>query len=524
MTIPAPRHRLASRGLPGCEASGEEGEGRQEHIRTLERDLVSLEKGGGRMRMSYRQRRLGLVVMIWLLVILSLGGARTPLPRAGGLQGQALAATPSPPPLVLSLEECIRRALEQNPEIREARAGVQVAQSTRDAVAANRYPQIDLLAAIGPSPRARGNHLFSPDEKDDIVITDIFARIDASIIQPLYTFGKLSNGIKAATHAVQVEKAQVRVKSAEIIRKVAEFYYGLVLARELQTLLSEAQTELDKARRRIQQLLEEGSETVTEMDLFKLDTFRGQLEKFLNEANKSAALALAALRMTIGMAPGTPFDIATKRLVPEKYPLQALSEYIETSRHLRPEFTQLREGLAARKALITVARRAYYPDVFIGVIAGLANADNRTDIDNPFIHDPFNESFATPILGLRWSLNFAATAAKVRGAEAEYRKLLEKKALAETGIPVQVEQAYREIVEAQQTITATEKAYKAARKWLVAAQANFDLGIGEARDLAEAFTEYLKMRAENFRAIYRFNLAVARLEQATGMSTQEYHR
>ncbi|RMF87705.1 MAG: hypothetical protein D6736_12205, partial [Nitrospinota bacterium] len=61
------------------------------------------------MRMRERWRRGRMVVMLWVLLGLALG--------AGGGLGrwgrQALAAVP--PPLVLSLEECIMRALAQNP-------------------------------------------------------------------------------------------------------------------------------------------------------------------------------------------------------------------------------------------------------------------------------------------------------------------------------------------------------------------------------------------------------------------------
>jgi outer membrane protein TolC len=210
--------------------------------------------------------------------------------------------------------------------------------------------------------------------------------------------------------------------------------------------------------------------------------------------------------------------------VPAERSLQSLESYIATSQELRPEFTQLKEGLAARKELITVAKRDYLPVIFLGAFLYAANADNRTDIENPFIVDPFNDTFATAVLGLKWNLNFATVTAKVQAAEAEYRKLLEKKSFAEAGIPVQVEKAYREILEAQKNMVSTEASYKAARQWLVAAQSNFDLGIGEAKEIADAFTEFLKMRAENFRSIYSYNLALARLDQTTGTGIQKFSR
>lgn len=438
------------------------------------------------------------------------------------LSGETRAASSSPEKLVLTLQQSVKMALERNPEIREAQEQVKVAESTLAEVKANRYPQIDVTTGIGPSPRARGDQIFSPDDKDDIAFTDVFVFIDARIIQPLYTFGKLSSGIKAATHGVNVDKARVQEKSADIILKVHEFYYGLLLARELQELLTDAKQELIEARQKVQQLLDEGSESVSQVDIFKFDTFTGQLEKFIHEADKSVELAQAALRFTIGLDRETPFDIAAKRLVPEELSLQSLANYVDTARELRPEFIQLQEGLAARKELITVAKREYFPNIFLGAFFYGGQAGNRSTIENPFIYDPFNDQFATVLLGVNWSLNFGKVAAKVQEAEAEYRKLLEKKSFAEAGIPVQVEKAYREIIEAQKNMASTEASYRAARRWLVAAKSNFDLGIGEAKEIADAFAEFLKMRAENLRSIYSYNLALATLDQATGNSIQKF--
>jgi len=52
-----------------------------------------------------------------------------------------------------------------------------------------------------------------------------------TLTQPLYTFGKISNRREAAAHGVAVREAKLLQKRGEIVLRVKELYYGLVLAR-----------------------------------------------------------------------------------------------------------------------------------------------------------------------------------------------------------------------------------------------------------------------------------------------------
>jgi len=118
-------------------------------------------------------------------------------------------------------------------------------------------------------------------------------------------------------------------------------------------------------------------------------------------------------------------------------------------------------------------------------------------------------------------VDFGITSGKVRVAQAEHMQVQEKKNFAERFIPLQVRKARADIEEARKAIEATREGYLNARKWLVAAVANFDLGIGEAKDVADALATFARLRADNFRAIYNYNLALANLDHATGHDLEQ---
>ncbi len=124
-------------------------------------------------------------------------------------------------------------------------------------------------------------------------------------------------------------------------------------------------------------------------------------------------------------------------------------------------------------------------------------------------------------MGIKWSLDFGITEGRVKEAQAEYHKLLEKKKFADEAIPFQVRNVYLDMEEAKKNIVETEKAYKNARKWLVAAVANFDLGIGDAKDIADAAVAYARMKADNLRSMYNHRMSFANLLYATGMDIKD---
>ena len=428
-------------------------------------------------------------------------------------------AAENPAPLTaLNLDDCIRMALKAAPELGEADSDIALATSKLDEAKSYRFPQLELTTLAGPAPTAYRSDIF-PDVKTDRPFSfnslTWFTSADATIIQPLYTFGKISENMKAASHGIEVDRSRKQQRTNEIVLKVHEYYYGLLLAREMKELVLEVEEILIRAREKARKLLDQGSETVDEMDLYKLDAFSGMATKYLVEAKKGEELALAALRARMGLPVDTPLETGTERLVIVDVDIPPLETYIDNARRRRPEFLQISEGLKARSALVEAAKANYYPDIFLGGLFSWAYADGRDRIQNPYITDPFKHLVAGVALGARWKLDFGITGAKVAGERAQYNRLLKTKEFADANVPLQVEKFYLELSEARQSATATRKAYLNAKKWAVTAVANFDFGLGPAKDIFEALQAYSSMRADFFKSIYNYRIAAANLDYAT---------
>jgi len=418
--------------------------------------------------------------------------------------------------VVLDLQGCIAKAIATAPEMGEAGADIDLAASRFAEARGHLFPTVEFLGLSGPVPQARGNQVSSPDSINQTERLTYFLKGDATLIQPLYTFGKISENMRAATHGIEVDRAKKEQTRNEIALKVDEYYNGLLLARELQALLRYVRDTLQEARDKAQKLFDDGSPNVVLEDLYKLDSYRGGVAGYLAEADKGERLALAALKARLGLAADADFDIATTELAAATESVADVATYIAAAREKRPEFRQIREGLKAREALVEAARADYFPDLFLAGYLSGAYSEKRDRVTNPWVPDQFNHTWAGIALGLRWKLDFGITDAKVAGKRAELNRLLHTREFAEANIPLQVRKYHLDLAAAEEKMAATSQGYKNAKKWIVAAVSNFDFGIGPAKEIFDALEQYAKTRAAWFQAVYDRNVARAGLDYAAG--------
>jgi outer membrane protein len=430
--------------------------------------------------------------------------------------GPEVYAQQHPSPMILSLDDALRMAIKNSPQVKEEQFGVLMRQSQQAQANAARFAQFEITIVGGPSPRARGDQNSSPDSKQDPDITGVFGRATFSIIQPIYTFGKIASLRKAAGHGIAVNQAKVHQKATEIAMFVYQSYYGYLMATGLENLALEIDDRLSKTLDKVRRQLKAAAPGVDNIDLYKLETFQGGLAKQLNDIRQGKELALAALRTLLGLAPDLPIQLADTSLQPLVRETGPETDYVSDAQHLRPEFTQAREGEQALGALVQAAKADYYPVFFFGVFGSLAESSNRSTIHNPFVFDPIHDDVVAPVLGLQWKYNLGITAGKVDEAEAKLGQVQQKHLLAEQGIPFQVRQAYLELQQHKANIEATRKGFRSGRRWLVAATSNFDLGIGAGKDVADAAVAYAKLRADYFESVYQYNLGLAKLDHAAG--------
>ncbi|MBM4295757.1 MAG: TolC family protein [Deltaproteobacteria bacterium] len=445
--------------------------------------------------------------------------------RFGGLLlGLALVLAPtaaiSAEGPVMTLQQLIAKALAYSPEVRASKSEVKLAKEQRNEVHGYRYPQLDITGMTGvvPNsglPKVIGNgNLFYSGSKNELHSVNIFGRMDFSVVQPLYTFGKIAYREEAAEKNIKVKNAAVDAKKGEVVFQVSEAYYGLILAEQGKDAVREARTYLSDTRERIDRLLRINSPNVRETDRYRLAVYEGGIEKFGAQAEEGAKVAYAALKALTGAPPNEDFKVPND--LPSPTAPQSLDHYVRTALELRPEFTQLKEGLAARQLLVDAAKADRYPSFFLAVVGQLAGAPGRKWLPDPYVIDYFNDNYAFPFAGVKWHFDFGILKAKVNQARAELEQLQHTEKTALMGIPVEVAQTHGKVQENYKGSQGLEKAYVNARRWLVTAFSNFDMGIGKLEDIFNAFERYGSFRGDYLMALYEYNVNVAKLGKVTG--------
>jgi outer membrane protein len=426
---------------------------------------------------------------------------------------------------VLNLQQLIEMALAKSPEIKEGQSEIASAQSDLEQTKAGYYPQIESFALIGPvrdakEPIIRENRIVDPSPSFSLSNVGIFGRIDFTATQPLYTFGKLSNRKEAATQGIRVKEYRLEEKKNEIVLKVKQLYYGLILACSGIEAADEAETFFQNARKSMKRLLELGSPNVIESDLYRVDAYRADTLRTQAEAEKGKRVAYFALKSMIQLPPQVEFELDQKVLLMKEETLEDLESYIQKSLTERPEFKQLEEALVAQQYQIRAAESDHYPSFFLVLEGSLAGAPGRESFHNAYIPDEFNHARAGVVAGVKWNFDFGIRKAKVDKERVEYERLLHTRASGKLNIPLQVAKTYQEVLEWKAAVKAYSHAATASRKWVVTALTNFDMSVGTADDMLKAIEKYGANQGKYLEALYYYNLSRAELEYAVGVKNR----
>ncbi len=422
-------------------------------------------------------------------------------------------AQSSDPDQAWTLERMLERALETSPEIHEALANEQLAASQLKRAKAGRLPTATFTGIVSPITGATGNAVDGDTDDDDF---GIFSKGDLKLIQPLYAFGRLRNEIRAARQGVLANEAATQKSRQAVVFAIKELYYNLLLSYQIKELLDDSEDNFNKALEKVEERLENDEGNATEQDLLRLRIGVAGIQKEQFTLERAIAITLSALKRHLGIAAQDTFRLASTKLQTAKLELEPLDVYLSQARQHRPEIAQLEAGLAARQARLEAARSEYYPAIFLASGFEYSVAPNRDDQDSPFAND-FN-FFSGPgiALGLRWQLDFWQTRAKVAERTAKVYQLSTKKNTALSGIALDVERRYLEMKEYQQKLKSAQQSRKAARALLVTTLTNFNLGVGEGKDVFEGLGLYTRIVGDYYKTLRNFNIAAARLTQVTG--------
>ncbi len=418
----------------------------------------------------------------------------------------------------IDLAALLARA-KKNAQVEVARAGAAGARAKEDEVSLAWTPHLEVTVTGGPSPEIR----CSPTPEDctsttptetRIGLHGAFFRVDGTAYMPLYTFGKISAGTRAAEAGTRAADAIVAATEAQAVLDAARAFYGVKLAREILIMLDDGLEQLDGELTRIDAALAKGSADVTESDRHRLRAVRAEVEARVSEARKGERVAEAGVRFFAGSDDADVDDqplAAVEATLPTREEARARAQG-------RPERRAADAAVVAMGELVDVEKARWLPDIVALAQATFARSSSTDDPANAFYADPFNVSSVTAGVALRWTLDPAVRPSKIAEARAEEAKARATASLAATGLVTEAERAWAEAVDARDRLAAARRGEKAARAWMAATLQSLAAGLGEPKELTDALLLYFTTRARVLQATFDWNVGVLALNRATGQT------
>ncbi len=408
----------------------------------------------------------------------------------------------------MTLDDCVRRALVYNPELQVADYSIETAKEKKVEASRIGNPVFDYEYQVGPVPKDVGRAVESFFTGDISVLN----KFKLGIGVPLNTFGKVKTGKSLADTGIAAEREKKTQKKGDIVLKVKQLYYGILLAQEVSRLLNSAHGGVEK---QIVKREEEGGSDPTE--LLKLKLFRAELEKKMEEGDKKQILAREALRVQMGLDPSTRFDLSVDKLRSVARKLGSFEDYKREAWANRSDLKLLEMGYEAKAKQVKLEKRLMAPNLGVGAFFELGRAPGVTGVTTTDdFSDPFNFTRAGIGLQLKGQFDWHTGFSKVRQAKSELYKIEVQKELAQDGVDLDVKESFLDVRNTKLDVDRAEEAGKLSRQLLFLTQSNYDIGLAEPKDLIEALSGFLTTRGQYFESVFYYNVAVAKLDQKIG--------
>lgn len=423
------------------------------------------------------------------------------------LVGPAL-AEPLGTALRLSFDDCVAMALRSNDQIRSADKDIDLSRAKLAQAHPRGIPIIQYESRLAPAPQD------IDDVSGSFLDGDItpFSSLKIEVGSPISSFGKIKTAQTLANLGINASVYQSQQKSDEVTFDIYRLYQGILLARDLLALATQAQ---DALQNKISQ--QETTKIPDQLQILKLKVAYYEVERRSQEAKRKLKLALSTLKMQLGLEDEANFDVRDKALVPEVFKLEDVEKYIERAKGYLAEFKLLDIGLKAKESQLTLNKLEYAPNLGAGGFFDIGRAPNvRGGDDENSFSNPFNYTRGGVGLQLKGKLDFVGNQSKIRQAEADVLKLVYQRRAAMRGLELDIRKTYYEVEEAVSLMAKSGKEKKAARQMVFLTKSNLDIGIGDKKDYFDALQSYLIFQGREYEAIFNYNVAVSSLKKRIG--------
>ncbi len=426
------------------------------------------------------------------------------------------------PSQVLTIDSCKKAALQNNWEIKQALMDLEAAQEIKKETFTNYFPKISAGATV-----MRFNDYFikenvpqmnlpvydgNPANIPNATQFTYFPGMSLNILdylnigyiiaaQPIFTGGRIINGNKLATTAVDIKRIQLQNIQIEALIKTEElFWQNIVLQKKINSLNAYINL-LDTLRKEVEITYRAG--LVQRTDVLKVELKQNEMHVKKIKLSNAIDLSRKALFQHIGL----PYD-STSILgydtfkIENPYLFKVNFEQIVKN---RLEYHLMENAVKAQQLQKKITTGEYLPQLSIGVAGLFTDMMNKTSTNGLV--------FATLSIPISdwWGGSHKIKEQKAKLNEVEYK-------FAQTNeiLQLQIYKTFNELTESYFQVENAKRSVESATENLKITNDNFKAGIIKISELLEAQAEYQKALDELTESQCKYQIAKANYQRAIG--------
>jgi outer membrane protein len=418
----------------------------------------------------------------------------------------------SPDLPLMTLEQLIQIALDNQPRIRSSQANLEGAEARVGTARSAYFPRIDtsigynrqtanIAGGVNPA-----SGLVTPRRVSSASVNrqDFTAQLRQNVFD---SFRRESN-VRAARENQNAAEFDLSTTRQDVILDVQQAYYNYLLARRLVEVNAEAVRRNLQNLERARGFFEVGTRPKIDVTRAQVDVANAELN--LVRARNAVATSFAALNNAIGVpehplySVSDPLEIPAAEMKAEDL-MSTLEDHIRIALENRTELRAFRARIRSAEASLTLAKRNFLPSV-----EAAANWNYRGQ-ELPYAPNwTVGASLIVPVLNPPLFSQVDEAAANLAGAQASEE-------ITAQNIVLEVQQNFIDLVSARERIRTSEVLLTQARENLALAEGRYQVGVGPLIDVTDAELALTQAESENIQAIVDFKLSEARLRKAMGL-------
>jgi outer membrane protein TolC len=423
-------------------------------------------------------------------------------------------ADPLPAPVRLTLAEALSRAREASAHLAELRSLAAAAGAGLTGARAERLPKIDASAGYTRQSDVPELRLTLPGLGTETVFPNIpdNYRGHLGLELPLYTSGRIANGVTAGARQLTAANQDVQQGRADLEQETATAYWTLVTARDSEHVLAESLADYDAHLKESRDRRDVGMAASNEVLAVQVQREQAELARL--QAASTAAVANANLLRLLDLPAGTSVEPVEPLAEPAPSPPAAESPeaLVAAAEAARPEIAALRSRIAAGHASAAATRAGLWPQANLSAGYDYANPNPRILPLEPRWKGSWSVG-AVVSLSLFDGGRTTAAAAQI---DAQADALAHRLEDLERRVRLEVTQRLEELATARQAATVAVANLDSAHENVRVARDRYHEGVIPSSELLDAETALLRAGLDRTNALAQVRVALANLERAAG--------